>query len=104
MKTDFVALCASQKAEKRALVRIGGPQKVGAGPSLAARGLLTIVSLKYWHSLLIPPSVFRQEGIASSGLYKNSRFKMDESQFGKYQIETIIVVYMSARRKLINRE
>ena len=47
MKTDFVALCASQKAEKRALVRIGGPQKVGDGPSLAARGLLTIVSLKY---------------------------------------------------------
>ena len=67
MKTDFVALCASQKAEKRALVRIGGPQKVGAGPSLAARGLLTIVSLKYWHSLLIPASVFRQEGITSSG-------------------------------------
>ena len=53
MKTDFVALCASQKAEKRALVRIGGLQKVEAGPSLAARGLLTIVSLKYWHSQLM---------------------------------------------------
>ena len=87
-----------------AALRIGGAQKVEAGPSLAARGLLTIVSLKYWHSLLIPPSVFRREGITSSGLYKNSRFKMDESQFGKYQIETIIVVYMSGKRRLINRE
>ena len=92
------------EAEKRAVVRIGRAQKVGDGPSLAARGLLTIVSLKYWHSLLIPPSIFILEGITSSGLYKNSRFKMDESQFGKYQIETIIVVYMSGKRRLINRE
>lgn len=35
------------EAEKRAVVRIGRAQKVGDGPSLAARGLLTIVSLKY---------------------------------------------------------
>ena len=41
------------EVEKRAVVRIGGPQKVGDGPSLAARGLLTIVSLKYWHSQLM---------------------------------------------------
>ena len=92
------------EVEKRAVVRIGGLQKAGDGPSLAVRGLLTIVSLKYWHSLLIPPSIFILEGITSSGLYKNSRFKMDESQFGKYQIETIIVVYMSGKRRLINRE
>ena len=76
MKTDFVALCASQKAEKRALVRIGGAQKVGAGPSLAARGLLTIVSLKYWHSQLMPVYSDRG-GITSDGLYTNSRFKED---------------------------
>ena len=103
MKTDFVALCP-QRLKRGPWSELGGPQKVGVGPSLAARGLLTIVSLKYWHSLLIPPSVFIQEGITSSGLYKNSRFKMDESQFGKYQNETIIVVYMSGKRRLINRE
>ena len=41
------------EVEKRAVVRIGGLQKAGDGPSLAARGLLTIVSLKYWHSQLM---------------------------------------------------
>ena len=40
MKTDFVALCASQKAEKRALVRIGGGAKSWGWPIVSCEGAI----------------------------------------------------------------
>ena len=52
MKTDFVALCP-QRLKRGPWSGLRGLQKAGDGPSLAARGLLTIVSLKYWHSQLM---------------------------------------------------
>ena len=86
----------------------GATRIVGAGSRQSqiglSKGVLSANPLPGASGLGKLTSVFRQEGITSSGLYKNSRLKMDESQFGKYQIETITVVYMSARRRLINRE
>ena len=46
MKTDFVALCP-QRLKRGPWSELGGAKSGDDGPSLVARGLLTIVSLKY---------------------------------------------------------
>ena len=85
MKTDFVALCASQKAEKRALVRIGGPQKVGDRTIVSCEGAIDDCLIKIL-AFSTDASVFRQRRITSDELYNNSRFKQDASKTSKYQI------------------
>ena len=99
MKTDFVALCP-QRLKRGPWSELGGPQKVGTGPSLAARGLLTIISLKYWHSQLMPVYSDRG-GITSDGLHTNSRFKEDARDI---KLKLSIVVDLSSNGRLINNE
>ena len=96
MKTDFVALCP-QRLKRGPWSELGGPQKVGDGPSLAARGLLTIVSLKYWHSQLMPVYSDRG-GITSDGLYTNSRFKED-ARCPNIKLKQSIVVDLSSNKE-----
>ena len=101
MKTDFVALCP-QRLKRGPWSELLGPQKVGDGPSLAARGLLTIVSLKYWHSQLMPVYSDRG-GITSDGLYTNSRFKEDVRR-PNIKLKQSIVVDLSSNGRLISKE